>query len=156
MIELHNVVKRYRLFGEDKTVTVIDGVNLSVKEKLITVLKGDSGAGKTTLLSLIGAISRPTSGRIIVNNEDITSLPEKFLSKIRRTTFGFIFQHYNLIRGISTLENVMIPSYTTEEDPKIVKKRALGLLQELEILPKSRQKVELLSSSEKQRVAIAR
>ena len=77
----------------------MDGVSLEVAANQMTVLKGPSGSGKTTLLSLIGCMARPTSGRIFLGEREITSLPERFLTDIRRRTFGFIFQQFNLLRG---------------------------------------------------------
>jgi putative ABC transport system ATP-binding protein len=101
-------------------------------------------------------MTRPTSGRIRLNGRETTSLSERFAAEIRRNTFGFIFQNYNLIRGITLLENTMIPAYPTGTNHRILKKRALDLLDRLGMLEKALQKVEHLSGGEQQRAAIAR
>ena len=80
----------------------------------MVALKGPSGSGKTTLLSLLGCMSRPTSGRVVVGGRDVAKLPERFLTAVRRQTFGFIFQQFNLMRDIGVLENVLLPLYPEE------------------------------------------
>ena len=122
----------------------------------MTVFKGPSGSGKTTLLSLIGCISRPTSGRIHVNGREISGLPERFAAHLRREMFGFIFQNYHLVRGMNVLENIMIPAYPTGRKYRRIKNRALELLEQFDIVSKARQFVEHLSGGEQQRAAIAR
>jgi putative ABC transport system ATP-binding protein len=138
----------------------------------ITVLKGPSGSGKTTLLSLIGCMARPSSGRITLQNGllggrsfsgggnapevEVTSLPERFLTEIRRQTFGFIFQQFNLVKGITVLENVMLPAYPLGEKHGVVRKRASALLEMFGLGERAAAKVEWLSGGEAQRVAIAR
>ncbi len=119
-------------------------------------MKGPSGSGKTTLLSILGCMARPTSGRITLNDRELTSLPERFLTEIRRETFGIIFQQFNLIKGITALENVMIPAYPKGEKHASLKKRAMDLLDVLNLAGKADSKVEWLSGGEAQRTAIAR
>ena len=99
MIRLQNVRK---VFNADKPneFVAIQGVNLTIDSGGATVLKGPSGSGKTTLLSILGCLARPTSGRILLKDREITSLPERFLTEIRRETFGFMFQQFNLIKGL--------------------------------------------------------
>jgi putative ABC transport system ATP-binding protein len=160
-IELDGVTKRFdtgnrNRHGRRSAFTALAGISVSIDLNGITVIKGPSGSGKTTLLSLIGCMSRPTTGRIRIHGREITSLPERFLSEIRRDHFGFIFQNYNLIKGISVLENTMIPAYTTEKKHKEIKKKAIYLLDKLKMLSKISQRVEYLSGGERQRVAIAR
>ena len=110
MIELKDIRKVFNT-GKPNEFVAIQNISLAIEARKLTVLKGPSGSGKTTLLSLIGCMARPTSGRIWLLDREITSLPEKFLTEIRRKTFGFIFQQYNLINGITVLENVMLPAY---------------------------------------------
>jgi putative ABC transport system ATP-binding protein len=155
MIELINVRK---VFNQGKTneFVAIDGISLFIEANHVTVFKGPSGSGKTTLLSLIGAMARPTSGRIKVMEREITSLPERFLTEVRRKVFGFIFQQFNLVRGISVLENVMLPAYPLGEGYASLRKRAMGLLDLFGMANKAPSKVEWLSGGEAQRVAIAR
>ena len=98
MIELINVRKVFNA-GQPNEFVAVDGVSLVIDAEKTTVFRGPSGSGKTTLLSLIGCMARPTSGRIRLDDREITSLPERFLTEIRQKTFGFIFQQCNLIKG---------------------------------------------------------
>jgi putative ABC transport system ATP-binding protein len=101
-------------------------------------------------------MARPTAGRILLLGREITSLPERFLTEIRRKTFGFIFQQFNLVKGISVLENVMLPAYPLGERFSILRQRAVNLLEMFNLEAKAENKVEWLSGGEAQRVAIAR
>ncbi|MCO6427075.1 ABC transporter ATP-binding protein [Nitrosomonas communis] len=155
MIELLNVKKVFNA-GNSSEFMAINGVNLDIGENKVTVLKGPSGSGKTTLLSILACMSRPTAGRVRLNGREITSLPERFLTDIRRKTFGFIFQQPNLINGISVLENVMLPAYPLGEKRRHLKTRALDGLSELNLTDKAASRVEWLSGGEAQRVSIVR
>lgn len=169
MIELAGISKIFNS-GKANQFTAVDNVSLTLPPGEITVFKGPSGSGKTSLLTMIGCMARPTSGRIFLSGLaaavpfrqegaeaiEITSLPERFLNEIRRSTFGFIFQQFNLIKGISVLENVMLPAYPTGEGRAAFRSRALTLLEQFSIARHAGQRVELLSGGELQRVAIAR
>ncbi len=169
MIALRDVTKSFNI-GKSNPFTAVRNVDLAIAPARLTVLKGPSGSGKTTLLTLIGCMARPTSGRIVLSGSgingfpggeemrelEITSLPERFLAGIRRATFGFIFQHFNLVRGITVLENVMLPAYPTGERRGEVRKRAVELLSMFNIERHAHSRVDLLSGGETQRVAIAR
>ncbi len=155
MIELAEVRKVYNEGRPDETVAV-GGVTLTIAGGAVTVLRGPSGSGKTSLLSLIGAMARPTSGRIHVAGREITSLPERFLTEVRRSTFGFVFQQGNLLRGISTLENVMLPAYPLGGSRAALLERARGLLELLGLSHRAGARAESLSGGEAQRAAIAR
>ena len=155
MIELHEVRKVYNQGGANE-FTALDGVSLSLGDARVTVLKGPSGSGKTTLLALVGCMARPTAGRIRLDGREISGLPERFLTQVRRSTFGFIFQQLNLVRGIDVLENVMLPAYPLGVPRARLRERALGLLAQLELAGRAAARVEWLSGGEAQRVAIAR
>jgi putative ABC transport system ATP-binding protein len=169
VIALHDVTKSFRT-GKATPFTAVRNVSLTIAPGRVTVLKGPSGSGKTTLLTLIGCMARPTSGRIVLSGggipgfpggEDareleIANLPERFLTGIRRATFGFVFQHFNLIRGISVVENVMLPAYPTGESHGEIRKRAMELLSLFGVARHAESRVDLLSGGETQRVAIAR
>jgi putative ABC transport system ATP-binding protein len=169
MIELAGVTKTYNS-GRHNQFTAVDDVSLTIQSERLTILKGPSGSGKTTLMALIGCMARPTSGRIRLHgihtsffgeadNDvglDITSLPERFLTEIRRTTFGFIFQQFNLIKGISALENIMLPAYPTGESQATFRRRAMELMELFSVSRHMASPVEWLSGGELQRVAIAR
>jgi putative ABC transport system ATP-binding protein len=171
MISLRNVRKEFNP-GKSNAFIAVDGVTLSLEGNQVTVLKGPSGSGKTTLLSLIGCMARPTSGRISLQKDllgkngflqtgeaievEVTSLPERFLTEIRRRSFGFIFQQFNLVKGITVIENVLLPSYPLGEKHAVVRKRAGELLDIFNLGARALAKVEWLSGGEAQRVAIAR
>jgi putative ABC transport system ATP-binding protein len=155
MIDLQNVRKVFNA-GKPYELTAVDRASLILSARTVTVFRGPSGSGKTTLLSLVGCMARPTSGRIVLEDREITSLPERFLTEIRRTTFGFIFQQFNLVKGITALENVMLPAYPLGERHASLKKRALDLLDLFGIRSRASSKAEWLSGGEAQRTAIAR
>jgi putative ABC transport system ATP-binding protein len=155
MIELTNIRKVFNEGLPNEYIAIHD-LSLEIDAHKVTVLTGPSGSGKTTLLSILGCMARPTAGRIRLQDREITSLPERFLTQIRRTTFGFIFQQFNLLKGISVLENVMLPAYPLGEPLAGLKKRAQNLLELLNLAPKAAAKVEWLSGGEAQRTAIAR
>ena len=155
MISVRDISKVFNA-GRPNEFTALERVSLDLQLNESTVFKGPSGSGKTTLLGLIGCMSRPSSGRIFIGEREITSLPERFLTGIRRSTFGFVFQQFNLIRGISALENVMAPAYPTGEKFSLLRARALEKLEMLDLGNRADAKVEQLSGGEAQRVAIAR
>jgi putative ABC transport system ATP-binding protein len=155
VIALHDIRKVFN-GGKPNEFVALEGVDLTIDSHKATAIKGPSGSGKTTLLSLLGCMARPTSGRIFLKDREITSLPERFLTEIRRETFGFMFQQFNLIRGITTLENVMLPAYPNGEKHSSLKKRAMELLGLFNLDHKAASQVEWLSGGEAQRVAIAR
>jgi putative ABC transport system ATP-binding protein len=155
MIKSTDIRKVFNMNRPNEFVA-LDGVSINIPANKLTVLKGPSGSGKTTLLSILGCMARPTSGRLTLLEEEITSLPERFLAEIRRRTFGFIFQQFNLIRGITAIENIMLPAYPTGEKRSNLKKRAKYLLEVFNLGSKANSSIEWLSGGETQRVAIAR
>jgi putative ABC transport system ATP-binding protein len=144
MIELKHIRKVFNEGLPNEYIAIHD-LTLAIAAHQITVLKGPSGSGKTTLLSLLGCMARPTAGRIMLAGREITSLPERFLTIIRRQTFGFIFQQYNLLKGISVIENVMLPAYPLGESFSRLKQQAAELLELFNLAPKASAKVEWLS-----------
>ncbi len=155
MISVRDISKVFNA-GRPNEHAALRGVSLEMRQRDTIVLKGPSGSGKTTLLGLMGCMARPTSGRIFLNGREITSLPERFLAEIRRSTFGFVFQQLNLITGVTALENVMVPAYPTGERFSLLRRRAMDTLEKLGLGKRADAKVEWLSGGEAQRVAIAR
>jgi len=155
LIQLDNIKKA---FNQDKPneFWAIRGVSLNIKPNKVTCFKGPSGSGKTTLLSMIGCLARPTSGRITLGERSLSGLPERFLTDIRRHTFGFIFQQFNLIQGLTVLENVMLPAYPIAPKRSELIQSAKTLLAQFNLENKSANNVEWLSGGEAQRVAICR
>jgi putative ABC transport system ATP-binding protein len=142
--------------GKPNEFIALHETSLDIEANRMTVIMGPSGSGKTTFLSLVGCMTRPTSGRIHILGQEITSLPERFLTEIRRRTFGFIFQQFNLIPGLTALENVVLPAYPTGERRASLEKRARELFERFNLASKARLEVESLSGGEAQRVTIAR
>ncbi len=155
MITLKDVGKIYNE-GRPNALAALSAIDLEVKVDAVTVFKGPSGSGKTTLMTIIGCLARPTSGRVFLGGEMISSLPEKFLTEIRRSTFGFVFQRFNLIRGLTVLDNVMLPAYPLAPARSALIARARDRLAELDLADKAEVPVEYLSGGEAQRAAIAR
>jgi putative ABC transport system ATP-binding protein len=155
MIDLIDIRKVFNA-GRPNEFVAVNGISLRIESEKMTVFRGPSGSGKTTLLSMVGCLSRPTSGRIRLNDREISSLPERFLTEIRQNMFGFIFQQCNLIKGMTVLENVMIPAYPMGERHTSLKRRALDLLDTFKMTQKAESKTEWLSGGEAQRVAISR
>lgn len=155
MISLVGVSKVFNK-GKHNEYAALHDVSLAIDPGKMTVLKGPSGSGKTSLLSIIGGMSRPTSGRVTMNGREVTSLPERFLTELRRKTFGFIFQQFNLMHGISLMENVMLPAVPNGEPYAVRRERALARLALFGLESRAATRVELLSGGEMQRVAIAR
>ena len=155
MIELVSISKTFNA-GKPNRFTALEQIDLTLMPGQVAVFKGPSGSGKTTLLGIIGCMARPTAGRLKIGEREVTRLPERFLSRIRRDAFGFVFQSFNLVSGVSVLENVMLPGYPTDRPLRQVRRRALSLLETLEILSKAQLPVQSLSGGEQQRAAIAR
>ena len=154
VIQVENLVKIYRL-GK-VSIPALRGISFDVAKGEFLVVMGPSGSGKTTLLNLIGAIDKPTGGRISIDGRDITTLGEGELTKLRRHKIGFIFQFYNLIPALTALENVELPMLTTGVSRKIASKRAFQLLETVGLAERVGHLPDELSGGEQQRVAIAR
>jgi putative ABC transport system ATP-binding protein len=155
MIELSEITKVFNE-GKHSEYRALSGISLAIEARKVTALKGPSGSGKTTLLTLIGCLARPSSGRVRLHGRDISGLPERFLTEIRRQTFGFVFQQFNLVKGMSALENVMLPAYPTGRPHRQLKDKAAALLDRLRLAHRGDARVDWLSGGEQQRVAIAR
>lgn len=155
MIVLQDVRKVFNA-GRPSEVAALRGVTLTVERGAVTVLVGPSGSGKTTLLTILGCMARPTAGRVRLDEREITSLPERFLTAVRRQCFGFVFQQPNLVKGLTALENVMLPAYPLGIPRAQLHRRALQLVEMLQLQDRAYARVEWLSGGEAQRVGIAR
>ena len=155
MIKLQSVNKLYNQ-GRPAEMTALADISLEIERDALTVFKGPSGSGKTTLLSIISCMARPTSGRVSIDGRMVSGLPEAFLTQERRKTFGFVFQKFNLVRGLTVMENVLLPAAPLGNDPKRDTARAEALLASLGIAKKADVEIEHLSGGEAQRAAIAR
>lgn len=154
-LQLRGISKKFQE-GKPNQFFALRDINLDLELCRFVVFKGPSGSGKTTLLSLIGCMNRPTTGRIWLQGREVTGLPEKFLSRIRRRHFGFVFQDFRLLPSLTVLENVMLPAWPAPVPGQQIRQRAGALLERLGVADKARYRPPDLSGGEKQRVAIAR
>ncbi len=148
-IEFKNVVKKYQM-GE-VFIKALDKTNFEIEKGELTVIVGPSGAGKTTALNILGGMDSATSGKVLVDNKEISALKGKELVKYRREDIGFIFQFYNLVQNLTALENVELATQICKHplNPKTILKK-VGLEHRMKNFPSQ------LSGGEQQRVAIAR
>lgn len=155
MIELKNITKIYEV-NKNNIVTALNNINLTIKEGELVVIKGASGSGKSTILSLIAAISKPTSGEVIVGTNRVSKLPDNFASDFRRDNIGFVFQKYNLIPTLSAKDNIILPLVPLNLHVKEIEDKLERVLKMFNIEHKENQLIRNLSGGEQQRVAIAR
>jgi len=155
MIELVSVNKIYNQ-GRANEVHALFDIDLKVGKGEMVCLQGASGSGKSTLLSIIGCVFGPTSGRAVIGGKPLSRLPDRFLTIHRRETIGFIFQQFNLIAGLSVLDNVALPLLPLGVSPGVRKERAMELLERFNLTHRAGFRADQLSGGEMQRVAIAR
>ena len=148
-IEFKDVVKQYQM-GEVQ-ITALDKTNFEIEKGELVVIVGPSGAGKTTALNILGGMDSATSGKVIIDGKDISNFNTKELTKYRREDIGFVFQFYNLVQNLTTLENVELATQICKDslDPATILKK-VGLEHRMKNFPSQ------LSGGEQQRVAIAR
>ncbi len=154
-IELTSVHKYYNQ-GQENEVHALKDVNLTIARQEIVCLRGPSGSGKTTLLCLIGCVFGPSSGRAAVGGKQLQRMPDEFLTKYRRETIGFIFQHFNILPHLSVEKNVALPLLPLGISPREQKDRVGSLLERFGIEHRKNFKASQISGGELQRVAIAR
>ena len=154
MIIAQALGKTYQI-GNEK-LEVLKGVTFSVPKAKFVVVSGPSGSGKTTLLNIIGGIDRPTTGKIFVDNQDLTDKNEDFLSDFRCNNVGFVFQAYNLVSTLTVAENIAFPMEWLEKPMSEIEKRITELLETVGLLNRANHFPAQLSGGEQQRVAFAR
>lgn len=153
MIELERVSK---VFDGKRKVAALEDVTLSVGAGEMVSIIGPSGSGKSTLLNLVGGLDRASSGRILLDGQDLGVLPDDELTRVRRDKIGFIFQFFNLLPTLSCLENVSLPLHLRSWPRKKTEERARELLGLVQLEHRLEHTPEELSGGERQRVAIAR
>ncbi len=150
MIAIKNLQKS---FGSLK---VLKGISLNVKKGEIVSVVGPSGAGKTTLLQIVGTLSRPDSGSVVIDGTEVSKLNDNDLSAFRNSRIGFVFQFHHLLPEFTAFENICIPGYIGGRDRKDVEKKAEELIDMMGLRERREHKPAELSGGEQQRVAIAR
>ena len=154
VLKLENLSKTYSL-GKSN-IQALSNLNLQVNKGEFTAIMGPSGSGKTTLLNVLGCLDKPTGGRVLLDNVDITNMPEKELYKIRRGKIGFVFQTFNLLPYLNARENVELPMEGTKIPKNERKQRASELLGMVGLSGREEHRPQRLSAGEQQRVAIER
>ena len=152
MIILHNVTKTVQSGAED--LTILDNVSLEIPDGQFVAVTGASGSGKSTLLGLIAGLDAPSSGEILIDGANVTTMSEDQLAELRSEQIGFIFQSFHLIPSLTAFENVIIPMEIL--GLKDAKSRAAKLLEDVELTARGHHYPTELSGGEQQRVAIAR
>lgn len=152
IVETNSLFKNYRI-GQ-RELAVLENISLVVKKGEFLVVSGSSGSGKTTLLSILSGLDQPSSGRVILDGQDITGFSEDQLAGIRNRTTGFVFQDFHLIPSLNALENVMFPAELNNDNS--APKRAEELLKRVGIWQRRHNFPQQLSGGEKQRVALCR
>ena len=152
MIILHNVTKTVQSGAED--LTILDNVSLEIPDGQFVAVTGASGSGKSTLLGLIAGLDAPSSGEILIDGANVTTMSEDELAELRSEQIGFIFQSFHLIPSLTAFENVIIPMEIL--GLKDAKSRAEKLLEDVELTSRGHHYPTELSGGEQQRVAIAR
>ncbi len=146
-----------KIYGSGNSkVIALDGVNLEIFAGEIVAILGPSGSGKTTLLNILAGLDLPTSGRVFIENKDITSMSEEERTRFRGKNMGFIFQFFNLVPVLTAVENVELPLLLNGVDYSTARKRALELLERMNVAHRKDAYPSQLSGGEQQRVSIAR
>jgi len=155
MIKLENVSKTFYL-GDEK-VSAVKNISLEIKAQEYVSILGSSGSGKSTLMYLIGLLDQPTTGKVLIDGKDVSTLSDQELSVIRGQSIGFVFQSFNLINKFTVLENILLPTKYTKKkldfDPH---KRAEEILNKFGIYERRNFFPNKISGGQQQRVAIAR
>jgi putative ABC transport system ATP-binding protein len=153
-VQTIDVTKVYRSGHVD--YPALKGVSLKISRGELVSIVGPSGSGKSTLLNLIGALDPPTSGRVIIDGVDLRKMSEDALAVLRNQKIGFVYQTFNLIQRLTSIENVEMPLIARGVPEKTRKSRSLKMLSAVGLAQKSRKRPTELSGGEQQRVAIAR
>ena len=153
-IKTVNLIKE---FGEkDNKVRVLNDINIEIKDGEFVSLMGPSGSGKSTLLYLVGGLDKPTSGKVLINDKDISKLSDTNMAKLRRKDIGFVFQFYNLVQNLTVEENIMLPVVMNGEKESSYKERLNDILKIIGLEDKRKNLPKELSGGQQQRVSIAR
>jgi putative ABC transport system ATP-binding protein len=154
IIQLENIKKNYYLGKQ--VIEVLKGISLQIKKGEYVALMGPSGSGKSTLMNILGCLDTPTAGRYILNDRDVSKMPDNLLAEVRNQEIGFVFQQFNLLPRLTALENVALPLVYAGKTKKQRKEKGLRMLDSVNLSDRSHHKPNELSGGQNQRVAIAR
>lgn len=154
MLELVNLCKTYQL-GSEK-VLAVNNVNLKVYENEFVAIMGKSGSGKSTMMNILGCLDRPTSGSYFLDQVDVAKMKDSQLATVRNRKIGFVFQSFNLLPKLTSIQNVELPMMYAGASAKIRRKKALKALEIVDLKDRINHKPNELSGGQRQRVAIAR
>jgi lipoprotein-releasing system ATP-binding protein len=154
LVLIEGLTKRFDHMG--RTLDVLRGIDLNIYAGQILAIVGPSGAGKSTLLHCVGTLDLPTSGRIRLGKEELTTMSNARLAAVRNRDIGFVFQFHHLLPEFTALENVAIPGLIQGRPKKEMEKRAAALLEEVGLSHRATHRPGELSGGEQQRVAVAR
>jgi lipoprotein-releasing system ATP-binding protein len=155
VLQVRGLTKVY-VGGDGGLITVFDGVDLQVERGEMVAIVGASGAGKSTLLHLLGALDRPTAGRVLIAGRPLDGMDDDAISTLRNSTVGFVFQFHHLLREFTALENVMMPLRIGGMAETQARERALALLDRVGLAGRVHHRPSALSGGEQQRTAVAR
>jgi putative ABC transport system ATP-binding protein len=154
MIKLEHVSRSYG--SGAKAVAAVRDISLEIEAGSFVAVVGASGSGKSTLLNLMGALDQPSSGRVLLENNDLSAMSDAARTLLRRTRIGFVFQFFNLLPTLTAHENVALPARLARQSGKATQKRADELLERVGLSGRRQHRPDELSGGEMQRVAIAR
>lgn len=154
MIQFTSVVKSYTIAKEE--VKVLKNIDLQIKNGEFTAIMGPSGSGKSTMMNIIGCLDKPTSGKYLFRDVDVTKYGEKELAQIRNQSIGFVFQQFQLLPRLNALENVELPMIYAGKPKKEREAAAIEALKKVGLSDRMKHLPNELSGGQKQRVAIAR
>ncbi|MFI0350123.1 ABC transporter ATP-binding protein [Actinomadura sp. 9N407] len=137
-------------------VRAVDGVDLEIGAGETVAVMGPSGCGKSTLLHLLGGLDRPSGGEVSLNGRRIDDISEKALARMRRTDVGFVFQSFHLMEELTAVENVELSALLAGRSPRVARRRAVDLLEQVGLADRARFLPSALSGGQRQRVAVAR
>jgi putative ABC transport system ATP-binding protein len=154
IIELKDIAKHYKVGTQ--IVKALQSIDLDIKKNEYLALMGPSGSGKSTLMNTLGCLDTPTKGRYVLNQQDVSKLTDNELADIRNKEIGFVFQTFNLLPRSTALENVVLPLIYAGFSKTERKRRALEVLEEVDLSDRVTHRPNELSGGQRQRVAIAR
>ncbi len=154
MIETTEIARMYKMGTE--VVHALESITISIDKGEYVAFMGPSGSGKSTLMNIIGCLDTPTSGKYVLNNQDVSHLTENELAEIRNKEIGFVFQTFNLLPRASSLDNVALPLIYAGFGRYDREERAMQVLEDVGLADRAKHKSNELSGGQRQRVAIAR